>query len=186
MYGKQVPVLLASYAAMAYRTLPGRLVRYVVVRDPEGIYKTDYLLCTELSLSAAQVLTSYSHRWPLERTFQDCKQKLGIQDHQAQLPAAVRRGPPFGMLLYSLVVLWFLVHGHRLAPQHPLAPDPWYHKTARPSFAEMLGTLRRLSWAEAFPDPPCGEATQAQFPPLCHPTKLAALADYVARVVAVT
>jgi hypothetical protein len=186
MYGKQVPVLLASFVGMAYRTLPGRLVRYVVVKDPEGIYKTDYLLCTEVSLPAAQVLTSYTHRWPLERSFQDCKQKLGIQDHQAQLPAAVRRNAPFGMLLYSLVVLWYLVHGHQLAAQHAIEPDPWYRKTARPSFAEMLGTLRRLSWAEAFSDPPSGDPTQPLSPPLCHPTKQAALADYVARVVVVT
>jgi len=47
MYGKSVEVVLASYLGMPYRSLPGRLVRYVIIRDPHSIYKPAYLFCTD-------------------------------------------------------------------------------------------------------------------------------------------
>jgi len=46
------------------------------------------------------------------------------------------------MLLYSLIVLWFAREGHRR--WRPLL-CPWYTSKTDPSFADMLGTLRRLS-----------------------------------------
>ena len=49
------------------------------------------------------------------------------------------------MLLVSLVTLWFHLHGHRDV-QFP--HRPWYKKKKEPSFADMLTTLRRLSWEE--------------------------------------
>ena len=44
----------------------------------------------------------------------------------------------------------YLLDGHKLAASLAPAPDPWYHKTSRPSFTEMLAALRRLSWTEPF------------------------------------
>lgn len=153
IYGKQVPVKVASYTGMAYRTLPGRLVQYVIVKDPQGIYQDAYLMNTDLSLSAEQVVEAYSRRWPLERTFQECKQRLGMQDPQTQLPRSVRRTAPFSMLVYSLVVLWYITAGHQEARRLRVYRDPWYNpEAARPSFGEMLAALRRLGWARGFPD----------------------------------
>lgn len=173
IYGSSVPMLLGSYTGMAYRSLPGRLVRYVISRDPDGVYKDDYILSTDPELSEVEIIEGFSHRWPLERTFQDCKQKLGLQDPEVQLPSSVRRVAPFQMVLYSLVVLWYLLDGHRLASDLLVDRDPWYPQSRRPSFTEMLASLRRLGWSEPFLDPPSREATR---------TKI--LASYIARVVA--
>ena len=46
------------------------------------------------------------------------------------------------MLLYSLIVLWFAREGHHR--WRPLI-CPWYTSKTQPSFADMLGTLRRRS-----------------------------------------
>lgn len=173
MYGHDVTVLVASYLGMAYRSLPGRLLRYVIVKDPDGIYRTDYIISTDTSLREEEILASYSNRWPLERTFQDCKQKLCIENPQIQLPASVRRSVPFGMFLYSLVVLWYLLHGHELAAASRPAADPWYAGNQRPSFTDMIATLRRVSWAEGFADLPSEGAARQK-----------TLAEYLARVVA--
>ena len=173
LYGKQVEVLLASFVGMAYRSLPGRLMRYVVVKDPRGIYKTDYIFDTDVDVSPVQIVEKYGRRWPLERSFQDSKQKLGVERHQTQLPASVRRCAPFSMLVYSLVVLWYLLDGHELVRSMPSYNDPWYSKTARPSFTEMLACLRRVSWSEAFLDPSLEGGTRQK-----------TLAAYLARVVA--
>lgn len=153
MYGKDVPVEVASFVGMAYRTLPGRLVRYVVVRDPRGIYRTEYLMTTDLELDEAAVVAAYARRWPLEQTFRDAKQKLGMQDPETQLPASVRRSAPMALLAYSLIVVWYVHDGHRETQQLPPRTDPWYDKTQRPSFADMLADLRRLGWRRGFLDP---------------------------------
>ncbi len=173
MYGRQVEVLVASYLGMAYRSLPGRLVRYIIVKDPAGIYSPDYYICTDLDLSAADALRIYCHRWPIERTFQDCKQKLGIEDPEVQLPRSVRRCVPFGMLLYSLVMVWYLTSGLDLTSKLPQHSDPWYAKTGRPSFTEILAQFRRLAWAEPFLDPPADGLPRQKI-----------LAEYLERVVA--
>ena len=163
MYGKQVAVQIASYLGMPYRTLPGRLVRYVIIKDPAGIYKDCYLISTDLSLSAAQVVIAYSHRWPLERTFQDTKQKLGMQDPQTQLPASVRRASPLALLVYSLVVLWYITDGHLEAASLRQYADPWAVAAPRPSFTTMLAALRRLGWARGFADPAHPDTLRSKF-----------------------
>lgn len=173
MYGQDVTVEVASFVAMAYRSLPGRLMRYVVVRDSDAIYQTVYIISTDVDLPAAQVVAALARRWPLERTFQDCKQKLGLQDTEVQLPASVRRQPPMTMLVYSLVILWYVLDGHVLLRGGVLPSDPWYERSGRPSFSDMLAALRRLSWAEPFLDPPCRTPSRQQM-----------LAAYLARVVA--
>ena len=153
MYGESVTVRVASFLAMAYRSLPGRLVTYVIVADPRGFYKTDYFLSTDTALSAAEIVAAFARRWALEQTFRDAKQKLDIEKTQTQLPQAVRRNAPFGLLLYGLIVLWYVRYGHQEARRLRACRDPWYDKTARPSFTEMLAALRRAGWAKAFVDP---------------------------------
>lgn len=174
LYGRTVTLLTASFLGMAYRSLPGRLLRYVFVKDPDGVYRTDFIISTDTSLDDAAVLTAYSRRWPLERTFQDCKQKLCVENTQTQLPTSVRRSVPFGMVLYTLVVLWYVTDGHAEAEEMaPRLADPWYARDRRPSFSEMLATLRRIGWAQRLLDPPSGV-----------PPRPEVWADFVARVVA--
>jgi len=154
IYGQQTKLRAAVLDGIPYRSLPGRMARYVIVKDPQGIYKTDYLLSTDRSLSPAQIVESFSRRWPLERTFQDAKQKLGIENPQTQMPASVRRSAPLGMVVYSLVVLWYITDGHREASRQPARRDPWAARQPRPSFSNMLADLRRLGWARVFLDLP--------------------------------
>jgi hypothetical protein len=66
------------------------------------------------------------------------------------------------MFLYSLVVLWYLLDGHRLAQALNVHRDPWYDKRGRPSFSDMLACLRRALWAEAFVDPPLADADRSK------------------------
>lgn len=174
IYGRTVTLLAASFLGMAYRSLPGRLLRYVIVKDPSGVYRTDFIISTDTRLDEAAVIAAYARRWPLERMFQDCKQKLCIENTQTQLPASVRRSVPFGMVIYTLVVLWYVTDGHvEAAAMAPRLSDPWYARTARPSFSEMLAALRRIGWAQRLLDPPSGDPPEPEV-----------WANYFARVVA--
>ena len=77
--------------------------------------------------------------WKVEEAFQGSKSHLGFEEPQGWSRQAVRRTAPLAMLLYSLTVLWFAREGHALykPPQRP-----WYRHKVRPSFADMLATLR--------------------------------------------
>jgi hypothetical protein len=70
-----------------------------------------------------------------------------LEDPANRVPAAVRRTAPMAPVLYRLIVAWF----HRTGHKHVQFPDrPWYRQKHEPSFADMLTTLRRMSWEEYF------------------------------------
>jgi len=92
-----------------------------------------------------QILSTYAHRWAIEVTHYDAKQLLGLEDPANRLPLAVERTAPMAMFLYSLTALWYAQHGHA----HLQFPHrPWYRRKSQPSFADMLTTLRRVTWEE--------------------------------------
>ncbi len=55
------------------------------------------------------------------------------------------------LIIYSLVIVWFHQTGHQLA-RFPFSP--WYSKKEEPSFADILTTLRRVSYQEQTEGPP--------------------------------
>lgn len=81
-------------------------------------------------------------RWSVEVTFHASKQYLGFEEPQGWSERAVERTAPMAMLLYTLIVHWYASEGHREAR---LRIRPWYTRKSRPSFADMLSTLKRLS-----------------------------------------
>ena len=69
----------------------------------------------------------------------------------------MERTAPMAMVSYSLTVLWYAEHGHA----HVRFPNrPWYKRKSEPSFADMLTTLRRLTWEEKLSTVPSGSSLQ--------------------------
>jgi len=83
--------------------------------------------------------------WWIEETFFGSKTYLGFEEPQGWSRLAVLRTAPVVMLLYSLIVTWFARVGHTL--YKPLV-RPWYRTKTRPSFADMLATLKRACLCE--------------------------------------
>jgi hypothetical protein len=78
-------------------------------------------------------------------TFENCKQLLGLEDPANRKEKAVRRTAPMALVLHSLIVVWF----HRIGHRYVRFPDrPWCPQKEEPSFADILTTLRRLSWQD--------------------------------------
>jgi hypothetical protein len=117
----------------------------VLVHDVEGKRPDQMFYCAKLDWTARQVLSAFACRWAIECTFEYYKQFLGLEDPANRLPEAVERTAPMAMFIYTLVVVWFHRAGHR-SVRFPFRP--WYQKKAEPSFADMLTTLRRLSYDE--------------------------------------
>jgi len=139
IYGRKDRSRVVDQVAYLY-AMPDGPVRVVAVEPLTGGRTTQAFFSTCTEASAEEVLTWYAMRWSIETMFHDSKGQLGFEEPQGWTKRAVERTAPTAMLLYSLIVLWFASAAHRLyrAPNRP-----WYRSKSRPSFADMLATLRQ-------------------------------------------
>ena len=144
-FGLHATLMVKTIQALYYKSGGTRLLNIVLVRDALGNRPDQMFYCTCLDWDARRILATYAARWSIEVTFENSKQLLGLEDAANRKEKAVRRTAPMALVLYSLTVLWFHQVGHR----HLQFPDrPWYRRKEEPSFADMLTTLRRLSWQD--------------------------------------
>jgi hypothetical protein len=119
-------------------------VQVVLTRDPRGEWRNEALVCTDTSLSVAEIIAGYCRRWAIELSFFDAKQQLGFHDPQVWCEKSVERAAPMSWFVSSLVVLWYAQHGchQEMARRH----RPWYRHKVEPTFADMLATCRLDLW----------------------------------------
>jgi hypothetical protein len=165
IYGRDVTVRVKSWTAYWASAGPKRLLRCVVVWRPKGQYPYESFFSTEPTLTVPEVLEAYAKRWSLEVTFHETKASIGVEHPQCWNPEAVRRTAPTGMLLYSLVVLWYADHGHA-SPAANWPRRPWYPHKSVASFEDMIATLRRATLhpgllTKAEPGRDAGKVTRA-------------------------
>jgi hypothetical protein len=119
-------------------------VQVVLVRDPAGQWRNEALVCTDLGLSAAEIVAGYCRRWAIEVAFFDAKQQLGFHDPHVWCEKSVERAAPMAWFLSSLVVLWYAQEGRSQKPAR--RHRPWYRDKVEPTFADMLATCRLDLW----------------------------------------
>jgi hypothetical protein len=144
-FGLHATLAVKTIQALYYKSGGDRLLRIVLVRDLKGGRPDQMFYCTELDWDARQILSTYACRWAIECTFENCKQLMGLGEQANRVPKAVERTAPMAFFLYSLVVVWFARVGHEFV-HFPVRP--WYRRKQEPSFADMLTTLRRVSYDE--------------------------------------
>lgn len=167
IYDHEVRLLTKTQIGLWYTVTGTCLVRMVVTRDPKGRIEDRAYFITEATVTVEQVIVSYSHRRSQEVLHRNLKQYLGLDDPQNgwwRHPAKQRRddrrpGPaahptrgakaatrtvPFILVVYAIVEIWYLSHGH---PADDVARarrrGPWNVKKHEPSFADMLAAARR-------------------------------------------
>jgi DDE superfamily endonuclease len=144
-FGLHATLQVKTRQALYYKAGGQRLLTIVLVHDGLGQRPDQMFYCTRLDWEAQQILSCYAARWAIEVTFENSKQLLGLAEPANRKPLAVARTAPMALVLYSLIVVWFHRVGHLLV-QYP--ERPWYRGKSEPSFADMLSTLRRVSWEE--------------------------------------
>ena len=73
-------VELSSQTAVWYRSgKPPVLIRWVLIRDPQGAFDPQAVLCTDPAADPAQILEWFVLRWQLEVTFQEVRSHLGVE-----------------------------------------------------------------------------------------------------------
>jgi hypothetical protein len=138
------PVDIVSDTAVWYHGgLPAVALRWVLIRDPDGEFDPQALLCTDLTADPAQILQWFVLRWQMEVTQEEVRRHLGVETQRQWSELAIRRTTPALLGLFSLVTL--LAHPPMLADPSPVRQAAWYPK-CEPTFADALALVRRALW----------------------------------------
>jgi hypothetical protein len=144
--GQERTVEVVSQTAVWYHSgKPPVSLRWVLVRDPQGAFATQALLCTNQDVTPAQILAWFVQRWQLEVTLEECRAHLGMETQRQWSDLAIARTTPALLALFSLVTLL----AHRLLGETacPIRTSAWYSKT-RPTFSDALALVRRYLWTQ--------------------------------------
>jgi hypothetical protein len=153
--GARTVEVVSATAVWYHSGLPPVPVRWVLIRDPQGHFATQALLCTDLAVTPAQILAWFVQRWQLEVTFAEARRHLGLETQRQWSAAAIRRTTPVLLGLFSLVTL--LAHQQMPEPVGVVRQAAWYRKQ-QPTFADALALVRRDIWQhQAFSTSPCAE-----------------------------
>ena len=137
-------VELTSQTAVWYRSgKPPVLIRWVLIRDPQGAFATQALLCTDPAADPTQILEWFVLRWQLEVTFQEVRTHLGVETQRQWSDPAIARTTPALLGLFS----WTTLAAHALQKRHPMTQRTaaWYDKPS-PTFVDAIALVRRHLW----------------------------------------
>ncbi len=137
------------------RQLKLLVVRPIAYRQRKGAHldyrNPAYLICTDPTLSAEQILQSYLWRWEIELNFRDEKTLLGFGQPQVRSDRAVRTTATFFVFAYALLLL--ALESCHLA-HSPLPRPRWQRPRLRRSYSRIttpqaISLLRADLWASA-------------------------------------
>lgn len=151
-YGRSDQIEITEAACLWYGAFHARHGRLIAAREVRGGKLMHLMLfTTDLESTAEQIISRYAGRWSVEVAIATAKGPMGVGDARNRVQHAVERTVPFGMLIMSLVYLWYALYG-----RHPADLDerrtlqPWYTTKADPAFEDMLAKLRRTIIATRF------------------------------------
>ena len=123
---------------------PPVLMRWVLVRDPQGEYDPQAFRSTHVDHTPLQILTWFVRRWRMEVTFEEARAHLGLETQRQWSDMAIARTTPVLLGLFSLVTLM----ADCLCMRHPMPIRlaAWYTKE-RPTFADAMALTRRYLWS---------------------------------------
>lgn len=142
--GSERVIQVATDTAIWYHSgLPPVPLRWVLIRDPQGRFAPQALLCTDQTVSAQQIVEWFVLRWQLEVTFHEVRTHLGVETQRQWSDQAIARTTPALLGLFSLVTLC----GQQLLGEGtpPTRQTAWYTK-ALPTFTDTLALVRRHLW----------------------------------------
>ena len=141
-------VEIASASAVWYHSgMPPLPIRWVLIRDPQGKFKSQALLCTNLNEEPEQILKWFVMRWQLEVTFHEVRDHLGVETQRQWSDWAIARTTPALLGLFSLVTL--LANTHAQKSKIPVRQAAWYCKPL-PTFSDALALVRQEVWQHRY------------------------------------
>jgi len=127
--------------------MPPVLVRWVVVRDPQGVFEDTPILCTDLGAAMSQIIEWFVLRWNIEVFFEESRCHLGVETQRQWSDKAIGRTTPCLFGLFSLITVMAM----RMAGEGrlPIAQTAWYRKE-QATFSDVIAFVRRQLWAARY------------------------------------
>ncbi len=122
-------------------------IRWVLVRDPEGVFKPQALLSTDNKTTALEILRFFMRRWSMEVTFQETRAHLGLDGQRQWNERAIARTTPCLLGLFSLVTVMAHELQRKSADVREILWTAWYRKE-HPTFSDALAWVRHRLWRE--------------------------------------
>jgi DDE superfamily endonuclease len=151
-YGRREQLWAAQAGCIWYGSFGNTPGRCVLVRDDDSVKVYDLALFTvDADAGMTEVIERYAVRWSIEPSNANGKQQMGVGQARNRLPKAVARTVPFGMLVQTLVIIWYALHGyHHEDVAARRREQPWYDSKTEPSFEDMIVKLRKTLIAARF------------------------------------
>jgi len=90
--GKRRQIQIVSRTAVWYHSgMPPLPIRWVLIRDPKGMFRSQALLCTDLTVDPVQIVKWFVMRWQLEVTFREVRTHLGVETQRQWSDWAIAR-----------------------------------------------------------------------------------------------
>jgi hypothetical protein len=112
IYGKTVTLRLRE--VVAWWPPLSCEVKVVIARDPKRPKRVAYLVTTDLSLTAVEVVEAFARRWTIEQMFSVAKHQLGFDSAEVRKERSVRRHAALCLALVTFVEVWAYQVGRRL------------------------------------------------------------------------
>jgi hypothetical protein len=120
-------------------------IRWVLIRDPKQVFKTQALLCTDITIMPEQIVTWFVRRWQVEVTFHEVRTHLGVETQRQWADLSILRVTPVLLGLFSIVTL--LANLHAQKQELPIQQTAWYVKQL-PTFSDALSIVRQTLYAQ--------------------------------------
>jgi hypothetical protein len=134
-------------AVWYYGGKPPLPIRWVLLRDPQGKFRSQALLCTDLSVEPLQIVQWFVMRWQVEVTFQEVRTHLGVETQRQWSDSAIARTTPALLGLFSLITV--LAHCLATPDTLPVRQAAWYAKPW-PTFSDAIALVRRQLWRHVY------------------------------------
>lgn len=137
LYSKETLVCYKTFLA-TYKPARG-LIRVVIVREDDGAWRG--YLCTDPSVTVAEILEAVADRSAIEQNYHDLKEVHGAGQQQLRNYWANIAAWHLTMWLHTLIELWAWHKPHQEVVDR--SASPWDDADRRPSHADRRNALRR-------------------------------------------
>ena len=156
---------IQAWDGLWHPVLPGHLVRVVVLRrqgppatkqpgqrkPPPAI---EAFFTTDLTLSAAEIVREYSHRWAVEIAIRDANAYAGLGRDQCRKRQRIVGANTFRLVMVAARTLWFIDQVERGTTFNLCRYRPRYRQKSAPSQLDVVWACREaLQEAGIFPIP---------------------------------
>jgi hypothetical protein len=148
--GRKVVEIVSDTAIWFHNGLPALPIRWVLIRDPKGVFAPQALLCTDLTIQPEQMVKWFVMRWRVEVTFHEVRTHLGVETQRQWSDLAIARTTPILLGLFSLVTLLADTQARR--GRLPVRQAAWYTKPL-PTFTDALAIVRQNFWQHLYFQP---------------------------------